>query len=151
MWPGARRPSSFAVDGRRAGQRWLGLVEDQTLGDDGVVAPSDHIDQGGLQRRTPLAGQVGGMAGAPQQPLHPARPVLLLDLDHGVRAGSGQGMPHASQGVIGLPVDDDAGDAVEQAAAPGRDAVEDQPHGAGDMQPLRPARKPVYRLRRCLI
>src|SRR4051812_6614574 len=88
------------------------------------------------------------MAGAPQQPLHPARPVLLFDLDQGLKFAQvvsvAQGMPHALQGVIGLPmvVDDDAGDAIEQTAARGRDAVEDQPHGAGDVQPLRPAADP---------
>jgi hypothetical protein len=57
--------------------------------------------------------------------------VLLVDLDleFAQVVGVAQGMPHALQGVVGLPVivDDDAGDAVEQAAAPGRDTVEDEP------------------------
>jgi hypothetical protein len=124
-------PSAFAALGRRGCQRGLSLMEGQTLGDDGVVASSDQIDQGGLQRRVPVTGQMSGMAGAPQQALHPARPVLLVDLDleFAQVVGVAQGMPHALQGVVGLPgiVDDDAGDAVEQAAAPGRDTVEDEP------------------------
>src|SRR3954468_20630125 len=76
-----RRLPSLAV---RGGQPGLGVMKGQTLGDDGVVASSDQIDQGGLQRCVPVPGQMGGMAGAPQQAPHPVRPVLLLDLDQGL-------------------------------------------------------------------
>jgi hypothetical protein len=50
-------------------------------------------------------------------------------------------MRDAFHGVVRLPVvvDDDAGDALHQTAPPRRDAVEDEPHGASDVQPLRPA------------
>ena len=108
-------------------------MEGRALGNDRVVVSSEQVDEGGFQRPVPLAGEGGGVAGAAQQALHPARPVLLLDLDQGLEfaqvVGVAQGMPHALQGVVGLPVivDDDAGDAVEQAAAPGRDTVEDEP------------------------
>ena len=37
---------------------------------------------------------------------------------------------------------DDAHNGRQQAAAPGRDAIEGQPHGARDVQPLRPAAGP---------
>jgi hypothetical protein len=37
---------------------------------------------------------------------------------------------------------DDAHNVRQQAAAPGRDAIEGQPHGAGNVQPLRPAADP---------
>jgi hypothetical protein len=112
-------------------------MEGRALGNDRVVVSSEQVDEGGFQRPVPLAG--GGVAGAAQQALHPVRPVLLdLDLEFAQVVGVAQGMHDAFHGVVGLPVvvDDDAGDALHQAAAPGRDAIEDEPHGAGDVQPL---------------
>ena len=53
-------------------------------------------------------------------------------------------MVHALHREVRLPVvvHDDAGDAIEQAAAPGRDPVEGQPGTRGDVQPLGPPADP---------
>src|ERR1700686_2487550 len=49
-----------------------------------------------------------------------------------------QGVQHARHGVVGLPVvmHDNADDVRQQAAASGTGAVEGEPGGRGDMQPL---------------
>ena len=88
------------------------------------------------------------MAGTAEQPLHLARPAFLLDLDQGLQLskvmGVAQRMVHALHREVRLPVvvHDDAGDAIEQAAAPGRDPVEGQPGTRGDVQPLGPPADP---------
>ena len=87
------------------------------------------------------------MAGTAEQPLHLARPAFLLDLDQGLQLskvrGVAQRMVHALHREVRLPVvvHDDAGDAIEQAAAPGRDPVEGQP-GTRRLQPLGPPADP---------
>ena len=88
------------------------------------------------------------MTGAPQYPLHFARPVFFLDFDESLQfaqvMGVAQGVQHARHRVIGLPVivDNDAGDIHQEAAALGADAIEGQQRGGGDMQPLRSAADP---------
>ena len=66
-------------------------------------------------------------------------------------------VPDALQGVIGFPVvvQPDAGEVFRHGAAFGRDAVERQQHGRGDVQPLGLAADPqaglvevLYRRRR---
>jgi len=58
--------------------------------------------------------------------------------------GVAQGMQHPFHRVVGLPVvmHNDAHNVRQQAAALGRDAIEGQPHGARDVQPLRLAAGP---------
>ena len=95
----------------------------QALGEDSTVTSLDAGDQGRLERHTPIAREVGGVAGAAQQALHPACPVLLLDLDQRLEFTQvvrvAQRMQHACQRVVGFPVvmHDDAGDIRQQAAA----------------------------------
>src|SRR5215210_9207774 len=62
-------------------QRRLCRVKRQALSEEGVVTSLNAGDQGRLERYAPVAREIGGVAGAAQQALHPARPVLLLDLD----------------------------------------------------------------------
>ena len=101
-----------------------------------------------MQRHAPLPGEVCRVAGTAEQPLHLARPAFLLDLDQGLQLskvmGVAQRMVHALHREVRLPVvvHDDAGDAIEQAAAPGRDPVEGQPGTRGDVQPLGPPADP---------
>src|SRR4051812_24319162 len=54
-------------------QRGLCGMECQALGEDRIVTSLDAGDQGWLERHAPVARQVGSMAGAAQQALHPAR------------------------------------------------------------------------------
>ena len=118
-------------------------VEREALGQDGIVAPLEQRDEARRQRRlATFPRQIGGVAAAAQQPLHLARPVLLLDLDQRLEfaqvMGIAQRVLDALQGVIGFPVvvHRDAGEVFRHVAAFGRDAVERQPHGRGNMQPL---------------
>ena len=82
------------------------------------------------------------MTGAAQQALHAARPVFLLDLDQRRKfahvIGVAQRVQHARHGVVGLPVvmHDGADDVRQQAAASGAGAVEGEPSGRGNVQPL---------------
>ena len=91
----SRRPASRSG----LGQRGLRFMECQAIGDNGLVTPFDQRNQCRLQQHILLACEVHGMAGAPQQPLHPARPVLPLDLDQGLQFAQmvrvAQRMPHA--------------------------------------------------------
>src|SRR3954469_20657088 len=63
-----------------AGQGRLRVMECQTVRQDRVIPSLEQCDQTRLQRHAPLARQVARVAGAAQQALHPARPVLLLEL-----------------------------------------------------------------------
>src|SRR4051812_50118414 len=98
-------------------------MESQTLGEDRIVTSLDAGDQGRLERYAPVARQIGGMAGAAQQALHSARPILLLDLDQRLEFPQvvrvAQRMQHACQRVVRLPMvmHDDTGDIRQQAAA----------------------------------
>src|SRR3954466_10272449 len=82
------------------------------------------------------------------QALHPARPVLLFDLDQRLEFAQmmrvAQRVPHAGHRVVRLPVvmHDDAGSVGQQAAALRRDAVEGEPDRRGAVQPLRLAANP---------
>ena len=104
-------------------QRGLCCVERQTLGEDSIVTSLDERDHAWFQRYAPVAREVGGVAGAAQQALHPACPVLLLDLDQCLEfpqmVGVAQRMQYAFQRVVGLPMvmHDNAGDIRQQAAA----------------------------------
>ena len=86
--------------------------------------------------------RVGGVTGAAQQVLHVARPIFLFDVDQGFELaqmmGVAQGMKHVRHRVVGFPVimHDDTDDLRQQAAASGADAIEGQPGGGSDMQPL---------------
>jgi hypothetical protein len=83
------------------------------------------------------------VAGPAQQPLHPPRPVFLLDLDQRLQfaqvVGVAQRVQHALQRVVRMPVvvHDNARNVRQQAAAFCRDPVEGEQHGRGDVQPLR--------------
>ena len=83
------------------GQRGLRFMECQAIGDNGVITAFDQGNQPRLQWHILLACEVHDMAGTPQQPLHPARPVLLLDLDQGLQFTQvvriAQRMQHAGQ------------------------------------------------------
>jgi len=95
----------------------------QTFSEESVITSLDAVDQGRLERYAPVARQIGGVAGAAQQALHPARPILLFDLDQRLELPQvvrvAQRMQHACQRVVRLPmvVHDDAGDIRQQAAA----------------------------------
>jgi hypothetical protein len=74
--PDASRLGAAALgttDGR------LRFVEGDPLGHDGVVASLDAGNEASCKRHPALAGKVCRVAGAPQQDLHFARPVFLLD------------------------------------------------------------------------
>ena len=159
---GTARLASTALGlalGRCGAERGLGLVKADALGRDGVPPSSEAFDEARLQRHAPLPGEVCRVAGTAEQPLHLARPAFLLDLDQGLQLskvmGVAQRMVHALHREVRLPVvvHDDAGDAIEQAAAPGRDPVEGQPGTRGDVQPLGPPADPqaglVHVLDRC--
>src|SRR4051794_13779614 len=141
-------PSLAAAVGWRCGQRRLVLVEREPLGDDDVIAAPELVDKAGVERHAAVPSEMGGMTGAAEQALHPARPFFLLDVDQRLEfapvMGVAQGMQHPFHLVVGFPVvmHDDAHNVRQQAAALGRDAIEGQPHGAGDVQPLRPAADP---------
>jgi hypothetical protein len=68
---------SLAV-GWRCGKRRLVLVEREPLGDEDVIAAPELVDKAEIERHAP--GEMGGMTGAAQQALHPARPLFLLDV-----------------------------------------------------------------------
>ena len=118
-------------------------MERQAFRQDRAVTSFDPGDQTRLQRHVPLARQVRRVASAAQKALHLARPGSFLDLDQRLQFPQmvrvTQRVQHASQGVVGLPVvvHDDARHMRQQAAALGRDAVEREPDGRGDVQPLR--------------
>ena len=57
------------------------FMEGDPLGQDGVVASLDAGNEASSERHAKLAGKVCRVAGAPQQDLHLARPVFLLDVD----------------------------------------------------------------------
>ena len=59
----------------------LCLMERQAVGEDRVETSLDQHDETRPHGYALLAREVGRMAGAPQQTLHLARPVLSLDLD----------------------------------------------------------------------
>jgi hypothetical protein len=116
-------------------------VKGQAFGNDGVVAPTDEIDEaltGGL-----LFGpcQVFGMAGAAEQNLHLPRPVLVFDLDQRLQFAQvmsvAQCVHHVLYGVAGLPVvmNHNAAHPVQHVAPAGPDAVERQRRCGRDMQP----------------
>src|SRR5215213_8065264 len=119
----SRRTATVPGCGCGGDQRGLRRMERQALGEDSVITSLDAGDQGRLERHAPVARQIGGMAGAAQQALHPARPVLLLDLDQRLEFPQvvrvAQRMQYACQRVVRLPVvmHDDAGDIRQQAAA----------------------------------
>ena len=56
-------------------------MECKAFGEVAIVTSLDQRDQSGLQRHTLPARKVRCVAGAAQQALHLARPVLFLDLD----------------------------------------------------------------------
>jgi hypothetical protein len=88
------------------------------------------------------------MAGAAQQALPLPRPVFFLDLDQRLQFAQmvciAQRVQHASHRVVRFPVvmHDSAGHVRQQTAALSGDAVECEPDGRGDMQPLRLAVDP---------
>ncbi len=139
----AWRPPAAARPGRGADEFGLGLVEGETSGEDGVVAALDEGDQRRRERSLAPSCQVGGVAGALQQALHVARPVLLFDVDQRLQLAQvvriAERVQHAGQRVVRLPMimHDDAGETGQQAAAFGCDTIEGQQRGAGDVQPLR--------------
>ena len=100
------------------------------------------INRGSRGRQRSRA-KAGGVAGATQQALHLARPILFLDFDQRLQfaqvVGVAKRMRHALHRIVGLPVivDDDADDIGQHLAALGASAIERQQGGAGDMQPLR--------------
>ena len=55
-------------------------MEREPFGDDGVIASPELVDKAGIERHAPVPGEMGGMTGAAQQALHPARPLFLLDV-----------------------------------------------------------------------
>src|SRR4051812_7892662 len=77
----SRRTATVSGCDRGGGQRGLRRMERQPLSDESVVTSLDAGDQGRLERHALVACEIGGVAGAAQQALHPARPILLLDLD----------------------------------------------------------------------
>ncbi|MGD0106021.1 MAG: hypothetical protein ABSC06_18560 [Rhodopila sp.] len=64
---------------------WLCLAERPTVGENAVRTSVDQRDQSGLQRHTLLARKRRRVAGAAQQTLHLACPVLFLDLDQRIK------------------------------------------------------------------
>ena len=139
MWPTRR-----GLQPRRCGtaQRRQGHVECQAVGHDGVVAALDERDESRPERHALLAREIGGVAGAAQQYLHPARPILLFDLDQRLQFPQmmrvAQCVQHARHRVVGLPVvmHHDADHAGQHAAALGADPIESQQSSRGDVQPL---------------
>ena len=119
----SRRTATVSGGDRGGDQRGLCRVKRQALSEEGVVTSLNAGDQGRLERYAPVARQFGGVAGAAQQALHPARPVLLFDLDQRLEFPQvvrvAQRMQYACQRVVRLPVvmHDDAGDIRQQAAA----------------------------------
>ena len=83
-------------------------MEREPLGDDDVIAAPELVDKAGFERHAPVPGKMGGMTGAAQQALHPARPLFLLDVDQRLEfaqvMGVAQGMQHPFHRVVGLPV-----------------------------------------------
>ena len=86
----------------------LGEMEDEALRHDGVVASLDAGDEARFEHDAPPACEICRVAGAAQQDLHLARPVLVVDVDQGLQfsqmMGVAQGMEHAFHRVVGLPV-----------------------------------------------
>ena len=72
-----------------SGQRRLGLVKVQPLGDYGIVTAMETLDEPGLQDNVPFPRQAGGVGGATQEDLHLSRPILLLDLNEGLSVHEG--------------------------------------------------------------
>ena len=58
---------------RGSGQRHLGLMEGEPIGENGVVTTLTTFDQLRLQRNAPFSRSVRGVTRAAQQPLHFAR------------------------------------------------------------------------------
>ena len=90
-------PFSASLHG--LGQWRLGLVECQPFGENGVVTALDQCDQRRLQRHASIACEIRRVTGAPQYPLHFARPVFFLDFDESLQfaqvMGVAQGVQHA--------------------------------------------------------
>src|SRR5271167_458796 len=84
------------------------LVELQTVCENAIVTSVDQRDQTWFQRQALLARKVRHVAGAAQQALHLASPVLFLDLDQRLQFPQmvrvAQCVPHAGHRVVGLPV-----------------------------------------------
>src|SRR5450755_1854215 len=76
-----RLPAARFAFAAGAKQRGLCLMKRQPVGEDRVVTSLDQHDETRLQCRALLAREVRRVAGATQQTLHLARPVLSLDLD----------------------------------------------------------------------
>src|SRR5262245_21089858 len=116
-------PPRLVATALSATERGLLLVESEALRHDGVVASLDMGDEARFERDAPLASKIGRMTGSPQQDLHLARPIFLIDFDQRLQfsqmMGVAQGMEHALHRVVGLPVivHRDANDAVPHAAA----------------------------------
>jgi len=77
----AWRPTATFAFADSADQCRLRVMECQAVHQDGVITSLEQSDQARLQRHAALTRQVAGVAGAAQQALHPARPVLFFDLD----------------------------------------------------------------------
>ena len=69
----------------------------QPFGQDGVVTALEACDERRLQRNALFSCEVRRMTGAAQQPLHLARPVLLLDLDESLEFAQVMGIAQGMQ------------------------------------------------------
>ena len=116
-------------------------MEGEPLRHDGIIASLDEGNEARFERPLFLAGEVYGVAGPAQQDLHPARPVLLVDVDECLQFAQmmrvAQRMTYAPHGVVGLPVvmHRNTDHVVPDGPALGTDPVDGQPGGGGDVQP----------------
>src|SRR5262245_65413192 len=98
-------PPRLFARARTVTERGLLLVESEALRHDGVVASLDMGDEARFERDAPLASKVGRMTGSPQQDLHLARPILLIDFDQRLQfsqmMGVAEGMVPALTRVVG--------------------------------------------------
>src|SRR5262245_65351522 len=83
-------------------------MESQSVGHNGVVTTLETFDERGLQSNTALSCEIRRVTGAPQQMLHLACPVFLLDFDKSLQFAKmvsvAQGVQHVLHRVVGLPV-----------------------------------------------
>src|ERR1019366_3299568 len=104
-----------------ARQRRLGRMESQPFGKNGVVTALKTFDESRLQSNAPFSGDIHRVTGAPQQPLHLARPVFPLYFDESLQFAKmmsvTQGVQHALHRVVRFPVivNNDAFDMRQQA------------------------------------
>ena len=79
---------------RGARQLWLGFMEYQSFGKNGVVTTLKTFDERRLQNNAPFAREIGRVTGTPQQSLHLAGPVFFLDFDESLEFAQVMGTLH---------------------------------------------------------